>query len=93
MTYEEYETMKNELTTENAPIVVGSILDALKTDLAERDALKAEVEAKDKKIADLQDTNMKLFLNQTNDESGEEEDDEEKFIADVESEIEKMLTE
>ena len=93
MTYEEYEAMKSELTPENAPIVVGGILDALKTDLAERDALKAEVEAKDKKIADLQDTNMKLFLNQTSDEGAEDEDSEEKFIADVESEIEKMLTE
>lgn len=92
MTYEEYEAMKNNLTSENAPIVVGNILDAVKTDLAERDALRAEVEAKDKKIADLQDTNMKLFLNQTSDEGTGEEDEEEKFMSDVESEIEKMLT-
>ena len=65
MKYEDYEGIAQKLTTENAPEVMKTMLDAVKEDLAERDALmsvKAEQEAK---IKDLQDTNIKLFLSQT----------------------------
>ena len=65
MKYEDYEGIAQKLTTENAPEVMKMMLDSVKEDLAERDALmsvKAEQEAK---IKDLQDTNIKLFLSQT----------------------------
>lgn len=81
MKYEDYEGIAQKLTTENAPEVMKTMLDAVKSDLAERDALmsvKAEQEAK---IKDLQDTNIKLFLSQT----GKAEQDE-----DTETEEEKI---
>ena len=81
MKYEDYECIAQKLTTENAPEVMKTMLDAVKSDLAERDALmsvKAEQEAK---IKDLQDTNIKLFLSQT----GKAEQDE-----DTETEEEKI---
>ena len=81
MKYEDYEGIAQKLTTENAPEVMKMMLDSVKEDLAERDALmsvKAEQEAK---IKDLQDTNIKLFLSQT----GKAEQDE-----DAETEEEKI---
>lgn len=81
MKYEDYEGIAQKLTTENAPEVMKMMLDSVKEDLAERDALmsvKAEQEAK---IKDLQDTNIKLFLSQT----GKAEQDE-----DIETEEEKI---
>lgn len=81
MKYEDYEGIAQKLTTENAPEVIKTMLDAVKSDLSERDALmsvKAEQEAK---IKDLQDTNIKLFLSQT----GKAEQDE-----DTETEEEKI---
>ena len=81
MKYEDYEGIAQKLTTENAPEVIKMMLDSVKEDLAERDALmsvKAEQEAK---IKDLQDTNIKLFLSQT----GKAEQDE-----DTETEEEKI---
>ena len=81
MKYQDYEGIAQKLTTENAPEVMKMMLDSVKEDLAERDALmsvKAEQEAK---IKDLQDTNIKLFLSQT----GKAEQDE-----DTETEEEKI---
>lgn len=81
MKYEDYESIAQKLTTENAPEVMKMMLDSVKEDLAERDALmsvKAEQEAK---IKDLQDTNIKLFLSQ----AGKAEQDE-----DTETEEEKI---
>jgi len=81
MKYEDYEGIAQKLTTENAPEVMKMMLDSVKEDLEERDALmsvKAEQEAK---IKDLQDTNIKLFLSQT----GKAEQDE-----DTETEEEKI---
>lgn len=81
MKYEDYEGIAQKLTTENAPEVMKMMLDSVKEDLAERDALmsvKAEQEAK---IKDLQDTNIKLFLSRT----GKAEQDE-----DTETEEEKI---
>ena len=81
MKYEDYEGIAQKLTTENAPEVMKMMLDSVKEDLAERDALmsvKAEQEAK---IKDLQDTNIKLFLSQTGKAEQDEdtETDEEKI--------------
>ena len=81
MKYEDYEGIAQKLTTENAPEVMKMMLDSVKEDLAERDALmsvKAEQEAK---IKDLQDTNIKLFLSQAGKAEQDEdtETDEEKI--------------
>lgn len=75
MKYEDYEAIAQRLTPENAPEIVKTMLDSVKEDLGERDALvnvKAEQEAK---IKDLQDTNIKLFLSQTG-KAEQDEDDE-----------------
>lgn len=81
MKYEDYEGIAQKLTTENAPEVLKTMLDAVKEDLAERDALKTVQAEHEAKIKDLQDTNIKLFLSQT----GKAEQDE-----DTETEEEKI---
>lgn len=65
MKYEDYEGIAQTLTVENAPQVVKAMLDAVKEDLGERDALQAAQAEQEAKIKDLQDTNIKLFLSQT----------------------------
>lgn len=79
MKYEEYEAMAQELTAENAPVVLQSILAGVKDDLAERDALITEREDMENKIKDLQETNIKLFLSQTGEAQTEEQTEEEKI--------------
>ena len=81
MKYEDYEGIAQKLTAENAPEVLKTMLDSVKEDLAERDALKAVQAEQEAKIKDLQDTNIKLFLSQT----GKAEQDE-----DPETEEEKI---
>ena len=77
MTYEEY---KNGITDalsnpDTALTKVSPLLDALKDDLGVIETLKADGEAKDARIRDLQDTNLKLFLSQTSQASKEEDDE------------------
>lgn len=81
MKYEDYEGIAQKLTTENAPEVMKTMLDAVKEDLAERDALKTVQAEQEAKIKDLQDTNIKLFLSQTGkaEQDGDEETEEEKI--------------
>lgn len=79
MKYEEYEAMAQELTAENAPVVLQSILAGVKDDLAERDALITEREGMENKIKELQETNIKLFLSQTGETQTEEQTEEEKI--------------
>lgn len=94
MKYDEYKSYADSLTTENAPIIVGQLLDAIKDDLVEKESLEARVQELDAKVKDLQDTNIKLFLNQTSDEPGEDDVDEEaKLIETVENAIVDMLKE
>lgn len=81
MKYEDYEGIAQKLTAENAPEVLKTMLDSVKEDLAERDALKEVQAEQEAKIKDLQDTNIKLFLSQT----GKAEQDE-----DTETEEEKV---
>lgn len=81
MNYADYEGIAQKLTTENAPEVIKTMLDSVKEDLAERDALKSVQAEQEAKIKDLQDTNIKLFLSQT----GKAEQDE-----DPETEEEKI---
>jgi len=81
MKYEDYEGIAQTLTTENAPEVIKTMLDSVKEDLAERDALKTVQAEQEAKIKDLQDTNIKLFLSQTGkaEQGGDEETEEEKI--------------
>lgn len=81
MKYEDYEGIAQKLTTENAPEVIKTMLDAVKEDLAERDSLVSLKTEHEAKIKDLQDTNIKLFLSQ----HGKAEQDE-----DTETEEEKI---
>lgn len=92
MMYEDYENIAKGLTTENAPDIVKQLLDGIKTDIESIDALTKSNAEMDKKIRDLQDTNIKLFLSQTGKaENDPEEDEEEKEIAAVEKEIDNIL--
>lgn len=79
MKYEDYEAMAQKLTVENAPEIIKAMLDSVKEDLGERDALMNVKEEQEAKIKDLQDTNIKLFLSQTGkaeqDESDETEEE------------------
>lgn len=75
MKYEDYEGIAQKLTAENAPEVLKTMLDSVKEDLTERDALAKSVEEQEAKIKDLQDTNIKLFLSQTG--KAEQDEDEE----------------
>lgn len=81
MNYADYEGIAQKLTTENAPEVIKTMLDSVKEDLAERDALKTVQAEQEAKIKDLQDTNIKLFLSQTGkaEQDGDTETEEEKI--------------
>lgn len=81
MKYEDYEGIAQKLTTENAPEVMKMMLDSVKEDLEERDALMSVNADQEAKIKDLQDTNIKLFLSQTGKAEQDEdtETDEEKI--------------
>lgn len=81
MNYADYEGIAQKLTTENAPEVIKTMLDSVKEDLAERDALKSVQAEQEAKIKDLQNVNIKLFLSQTGkaEQDGDEETEEEKI--------------
>ena len=65
MKYEEYESkLVNEVlkNPDSAALAVQDILKELKTDCETMASLEAGIAEKDSRIRDLQDTNMKLFL-------------------------------
>lgn len=78
MKYDEYETKINEVLSnpDTALTEISSVLEELKGDLETLEALSAKVEEQDGRIRDLQDTNMKLYLNQGGGEVEQEEEDE-----------------
>ena len=92
MKYDEYVALAQTMTAENAPTVMGAVLEALKEDTSKIEAYEAEISAKDTKIKDLQDTNIKLFLSQTG-KAEENDPDEEaaKEHAAVETEIANLI--
>ena len=67
MNYSDYEAKLGGVVSnpDTAPTVVKEILSDLKTDLDTLESMKADLEAKDTRIRDLQDTNVKLFMSQT----------------------------
>lgn len=94
MKYNEYEAIAKTLTTENAPDVVKTMLDAIKVDTENIEALMKSNEEKDTKIRDLQDTNIKLFLSQTgkaDDEGDNKEPSVEELNKAIEDEISNLL--
>lgn len=94
MKYEEYEAIAKQLTSENAPDIVQQMLNGIKEDTEVIDSLTKSNTEMDKKIRDLQDTNIKLFLSQTgkaDDDSKSEEELAEERAQEVENEITTML--
>lgn len=67
MTYAEYESRLSDIvkSPDTAPVAVQALLTELKADTDTLTSLRADIEQKDQKIKDLQDTNIKLFLQQT----------------------------
>lgn len=65
MTLDEYKGLAAGLTADNAPTVFQSMLDGIGADLAALEKAGKDLETANKRIAELQDTNMKLFLTVT----------------------------
>lgn len=67
MTYQELETRLTKMleTPDTALAVLPDFLKEVKTDYEKTVSLEAKIAEGDKRIRDLQDTNMKLFLMQT----------------------------
>lgn len=77
MKYDEYVTKINSVLSEpdTALTNVTGVLDELKADLTSKETLEAENETLKKRISDLQDTNMKLYLSITGTEETPEDDE------------------
>lgn len=77
MKYDEYVTKINSVLAEpdTALTNVTGVLDTLKADLTSKETLEAENETLNKRISDLQETNMKLYLSITGAEDSPEEDE------------------
>lgn len=91
MTYDEYTKLAGTVTADNAPAVLKTMLEGIKTDLTELETARAGIAEKDTRIKDLQDTNMKLFLSITG-TSEEEKEEEEKTPEDYRAELVKEIT-
>ena len=77
MKYDDYVSKIKEVLAEpdTALTNVTGVLDELKADLTSKESLEAENETLKKRISDLQETNMKLYLSITGTDT-ETEDDE-----------------
>ena len=77
MKYDDYVSKINGVLAEpdTALTNVTGVLDELKADLTSKESLEAENETLKKRISDLQETNMKLYLSITGTDT-ETEDDE-----------------
>jgi hypothetical protein len=76
MTIEEYKDLISTATPENFQIVFSDVLENVQNDFATIENYEKQIEEKDTKIRDLQDTNQKLFLSQTKPEKMMDEKDE-----------------
>lgn len=76
MKYEQYAEMAENLLKDNtkAPLILKDLLDNLKVDLDAEDTKEKRIGELDQKVRDLQDTNMKLFLNQIGKSQEKEEE-------------------
>lgn len=88
MTLDEYKELAAGLTADNAPTVIGAMLDAVAVDLSALTKATEDNAEKDKRITELQDTNMKLFLSVTGKGAeGAKEEDEEKTPEQLRAEL------
>lgn len=73
-TLEQYQEMFNNvmLNPDNAPAIMATALDGVKEDLATINTQRELLTQHEAKIADLRDTNQKLFLRTTGQDSGQE---------------------
>ena len=67
---------KSIKSPEEAPSLMKELISIVEKDCAEYETIKECVEDSNNKIRSLQDTNMKLFLSQTNQKEEEQEDKE-----------------
>lgn len=91
MTYDEYAKLAGTVTADNAPAVLKTMLEGIKTDLTELETARAGITEKETRIKDLQDTNMKLFLSITG-ASEPAKEEEEKSPEDYRAELVKEIT-
>lgn len=84
MTYQDYEAKLTAIVNnpDTAPTAVQEILKELKSDTDSYAAATAGIEERDKRIRDLQETNIKLFTEQTG--AADEEDEPEELTPDEE---------
>ena len=90
MTYDEYSKLAGTVTADNAPAVLKTMLESIKTDLTDLETARAGIAEKENRIKNLQDTNMKLFLSITGSSESEKEEEEktpEDYRADLVKEI------
>ncbi len=78
MTYDELEKKVTEVLQQpdSALVNIMPVLKEIKADYESLVSLTSKVEQQDNRIRDLQDTNMKLFLNQTGQVKDKEDEDE-----------------
>ena len=67
---------KSIKSPEEAPSLMKELISIVEKDFNEYESLKSSIEESNNKIRSLQDTNMKLFLSQTNQKEEEQEDKE-----------------
>lgn len=67
MKYEDYEKILNGIVAnpDTAPTAIQSVLAEIKTDTEALQSATTTIADQDKRIKDLQDTNIKLFMSQT----------------------------
>lgn len=87
MKYNDYEALINEAISnaDKAPVNLKTVLENIKADLTTLEAGTAKISEYESRIADLQDTNIKLFLGSTSkeEEHKEPEDEKPKSIEDI----------
>ena len=93
MNYADYEKLIQDAVKnpESAPLTLKDVLEKLKSDFETMEAQTKLVEQQDKKIRDLQDTNMKLFIGQVGAKEMEESDDDLEGAEAVDAFINKLL--
>ena len=67
---------KSIKSPEEAPSIMNELISIVEEDYNEYETMKSNVEEANNKIRSLQDTNMKLFLSQTNQKEEEQEEKE-----------------
>lgn len=83
MKIDDYKVLLSELNeTENMADVLQKILDAITEDTSKLENLETTNNELNEKVRELQDTNMKLFLAQTNKNKEDDPEEEEELDAD-----------